>query len=219
MATCRVQVSIPYNSGIPEDVVSNTFHFDSLAGEPINEARCTILSTHIAAFYSSVYTPTSVKCMADYLNPAATRMKFYDLSDPKPRTPVADLATPLSVGALQATRLPAEAAAVLSYHTEYVSGINKASQRGRIFLGGICDPMVDPSTPSQAPRYKTVWIAAVGDFAGDLYAAALADEWGWVVYSEKLNQSFAVAGGWMDNAIDTQRRRGVPATVRTPFVT
>lgn len=215
MPVARVMVTIPYSSGVPSDVINNTWHFESLDGEPIDSTRLGVLFGHLVAFYNTCYNNTTVKAMANYLNPLQTVMKGYDLSDPKPRTAVRESTTPLTVGVQPATAVAPEVAAVLSYRTEYESGINKGSQRGRVYLGGLTDLQVDPSALSRGPRFKSGYITAVTSAATTLAGAALASEWGWVVWSEKLQQSFAVAGGWMDDALDTQRRRGQLATSRT----
>lgn len=215
MPVARVMVTIPYSSGVPSDVINNTWHFESLDGEPIDNTRLGVLFALIAQFYNSVYNNTTVKAMANYLNPLQTVMKGYDLDDPKPRTAVRESIVPLAVGVQPVTVVAPEVAAVLSYRTEYESGINKGSQRGRIYLGGLTDVMIDSSILSRGPRFKSGFITAVTAAATSLAGSALAQEWGWVVWSEKLQQSFAVAGGWMDDALDTQRRRGQLATSRT----
>lgn len=217
MPTCRVQVIIPYTSGVPSDVITNTWHFDSLDGEPIDNTRCGVLFSRLATFYTSVYTAGTGKSMAAYINESQIVMKAYDLSDPKPRTAVRESVVPITVGTKSTGVIPSEASVVLSYHTEYESGINKASQRGRVYLGGLGDACISPSSVSRSSFVSPGMRTAVTGAADTLAGAVLADDWGWVVYSEKLSQSFAVAGGWVDDAIDTQRRRGQAATTRTTF--
>lgn len=215
----RVQVVIPYSSGVPSDVITNTWHFESLDGESITSAKLATLFTRLATFYGSVYTNTAVKAMAGYLQPANTVMKGYNLADPKPRTAVREAVVPLSVGTQQNDTTPAEASIVLSFHTAYESGIPKASQRGRIYLGGLTAAQFDAGTISRSSNVKTATREAITAAASALYAGTLSDEWGWSVWSDKRQEKFAVAGGWVDNAIDTQRRRGQPATSRTTFTT
>jgi hypothetical protein len=49
-------------------------------------------------------------------------------------------------------------------------------------------------------------------------AAAIASaSWDWVVYSPTDDAYHEVANGWVDNAWDTQRRRGYKPTSRTTF--
>lgn len=215
MSVARVMVQIPYTSGVPGDVVSNTFHFESLDAQPINDARLGTLFGILATFYSSVYNVTAVKQMANYLSPTQTVMKGYNLDDPKPRTAVRESVVPISTGAQGATVISPETAAVLSYRTDYQSGINKASQRGRIYLGGLTEVCMDVSTIGRGPRLKAGFINAVTAAATNLAQTALVAKWGWSVWSETLGESFAVAGGWMDDAYDAQRRRGQLATQRT----
>lgn len=218
-AVARVQVIIPYASGVPTDVITNTFHFESLDNESITSAKCATLFSDLVGFYNIVYGGTAIKSMASYLSPANTVMKAYNLSDPPPRTAVREEVKPITPGTTVADTTPAEASVVLSFRTVYQSGINKGSQRGRIYLGGLTNAWFDAGDASRSSRVKQATREAVVGAAGNLFTTALGHKWGWVVYSEKLNQKFAVAGGWIDNAIDTQRRRGQAATQRTTFTT
>lgn len=84
-----------------------------------------------------------------------------------------------------------------------------------MYLGGLGDACATAGATSQPSKLKVEFITRMYSSATTLAAASLADDWGWVIWSEKLEQSFAVAGGWVDNAWDTQRRRGMPATTRT----
>lgn len=213
----RVQVVIPYSSGVPSDVITNTWHFESLDDEDITSAKLASLFSRLATFYSTVYTNTAVKAMAGYLQPANTVMKAYNLADPKPRTAVRESVVPLSVGTQQNDTTPSEASIVLSFHTAYQSGISKASQRGRIYLGGLTTFQFDAGTIARSSQVKTATREAITGAANSLAANVLTDKWGWTIWSDKLQQKFAVAGGWVDNAIDTQRRRGQPATSRSTF--
>jgi len=217
MAVARVQVVIPYTSGVPSDVITNTWHFEWLGGGDIASAALGTLFGHLATFYTSCFSATASKNLAGYIAPSLTVMKGYDLSDPKPRTAVRESVVPWTAGTQINGVIPSEASAVLSFHTEYASGIPKASQRGRIYLGGLGDACFDPGTISRSTQLKGGFLTAVTGAADNLAASALSSDWGWVVWSEKRQESFAVAGGWVDNAIDTQRRRGQAATTRTTF--
>lgn len=215
----RVQVIIPYSSGVPSDVITNTWHFESLDGESITSAKLATLFTILSTFYNTVYSQSAIKQMASYLNPTQTVMKAYNLSDPKPRTAVRESVVPLTVGTMESGTIPAEAAIVLSYRTAFVSGIPKASQRGRLYLGGLGSPFFEAGTSSYSTRVKQATRENICGAAGTLASQALTGKWGWVVWSDKRSQKFAVAGGWVDNAVDTQRRRGQVATTRSTFNT
>jgi hypothetical protein len=115
--------------------------------------------------------------------------------------------------------LPDEVACCLSYrHFPYDAGINPQSQRGRIYFGPLNPDAFEGSgggdewntPPRPATAFKNILAAA----ASDLEDANDADNT-WIVYSRVLDQGFAVTDGWIDNAFDTQRRRGVAATART----
>lgn len=213
----RVQVVLPYSSGVPSDVVTNTWHFESLDGESITSAKLASLFTVLTTFYNSVYASSAIKGMASYINSSQVLMKAYNLADPKPRTAVRESVTPLTLTSQESGTIPAEAAIVLSYRTAFSSGIPKASQRGRIYLGALASTFFEAGTASNSTRVKQASREAICNAAGTMAAAALVQKWGWVVWSDKRSQKFAVAGGWVDNAIDTQRRRGQAATTRSTF--
>lgn len=215
----RVQVIIPYRSGVPSDVITNTWHFESLSDESITSAKLATLFNHLVTFYNTCYVASAIKSMASWVNPSLVVMKGYNLSDAKPRTAVRESVTPLTVGTQASDATPAELSMVLSYHTEYESGIPKASQRGRIYLGALSALWIDNGSISGSATFKQATRENVTGAADTLAASALSSNWGWTVWSEKRQEKFAVAGGWVDNAFDTQRRRGQAATTRTTFST
>ena len=156
--------------------------------------------------------------MATYAAPNITRMKMYNLADPKPRVPVLDELVPLTVTQDTSTILPPEVAIVLSYHATFVSGSARASQRGRMYLGvvGVAGG-ITPGSGGTFPRIESTLRTALGNKMKSLAGTALTHDWVMVVHSEKLNQDFVVTGGYVDNALDTQRRRGVATTARTTW--
>lgn len=216
---CRVQVSIPYASGAPTDVITNTWHFQSIDLEPIDNTHVGALFTVLQTMYNAIYSNSANKAMASYVAPANTVMKAYDLGDPKPRTAVRESTVPLTVGTQITGVTPPEAAIVLSYRGDYESGTAKASQRGRVYLGGLADAWISASNASVPPTVKPAALTSTIAAVQTMRTQAFAADWLWVVYSEKLNQITTVQGGWMDNAIDTQRRRGQQATLRTLYTT
>lgn len=214
--TYVLQHSVPYYTGIPEDVVTNTWHFDWLGGGTPTPTQLLACIVNVQLFYAGCYAGTgSVGTWGNYMSLGGGVIKMYNLDDPKPRVPVYTYTGTVAGTKDTTSSLPTETACVLSYHTEFQSGIPKASQRGRIYLGGLGDGWLSTSTGSAFPILRSAARLQVANNATSLCAASLVDQWGWVVYSPKLDQSFAVAGGWVDNAFDTQRRRGQVATLRT----
>ena len=212
--TVQVQVSIPYWTNIPADVVTNTWYFDSLNDQPVNDARAALVFANLESVYEDIYGAVATGQMAPWLRPLLTVMKMYDLDDPQPRTAVRESVVPLTVSFAASAFTAPETAIVASYHTEYESGINKQSQRGRVYLGGLSDTFFTTGAGSSTPVVKLASRENIGVTLAGLQALSLADDWGWVVYSPTLQQSFAVAGGWIDDALDTQRRRGTAPSAR-----
>lgn len=217
--TYQVQATIPYFTGIPKDVVTNTWYFDWLGiGSPSGTDYNNCID-NLASVYDAVYNSAGAK-WAPWCKPALARVKMYDLSDTTPRVPVVDAAFSLSQTTLgSGVFIPPEVAVVASYHTEFESGVNKASQRGRVYFGCCTENWFNAGGATTFPVVASTQRSAVTGALVDLAADSLANDWGWVVYSRKLNDSFAVAGGWVDDAFDTQRRRGNAPLVRTTFST
>lgn len=219
MALYQVQHSIPYYTGIPEDVVTNVLHFTFSDIDPPEPADFTDLSVLIKAFVTSWYGGISpnTSTMSKYARPALARQKMYNLDDPKPRVPVFDQVVPLT-GVNQdatTTSVPPEAATCLSLKATYIGGVSKASQRGRIFIGALGNGWITPGDANSFPVTNSLCRTQATQGAINFKAAALAIGWTWVVYSPTTGDVFNITGGWMDNALDTQRRRGQAATSRT----
>src|SRR5687767_10337010 len=89
MATVRAQVSIPKDSGLPEDAVVNTFHFAT--SSPPTVAELDNIETALLDFYmgagAEYGSVTLCSFMSRNLNSPAT-VKYYNLADPTPRVPL-----------------------------------------------------------------------------------------------------------------------------------
>lgn len=230
MAIVRVQVSIPRDSALPEDAVTNTFHFsttDTAFGTLGDVAEA------LEDFYGVVQLTLNapVAFMASALNPGATVIKMWDMGDPKPRVPIYEETH--DVGAAGATSLPGEVALVVSYHAEAESGIPAARKRGRFYFGPLAVSALEAGALDARPddTFTSILIAAADAL---LTASDGAAAWTWIVYSEGARDnsdpdipylerpllapiSSPVVAGHIDNAFDTQRRRGQAASSRSVF--
>jgi len=142
------------------------------------------------------------------------RIKVYDLDDPAPRVPIIDNVQ-TSLGG-SGSALPAEVAICCSYQAVRQSGNDQANRRGRVFIGPLGDVSVNTADSSDVESRPTT--AAMNTIINGI--AQLAVPVGdsavkWVVYSPTLDAFAEVDNLWIDNAFDTQRRRGVRATART----
>lgn len=214
--TIEAVASIPYFSALPEDVVVNTWHFDWVGtGDPTNSDYVN-LANLIWQFYETVFGAAGATFMAPWMRPALAHMKMYDSFEPTPRAPVYDAGTALTVTQSGTVNTPTEVAACLSFHGDYVSGVAQASQRGRVFIGGLGAGCIANGATSTFPMISSTLRTNMGGAAGDILSTQGAVDWQWVVASRVLFPSvFPVVGGWVDDAPDTQRRRGQDATTRS----
>lgn len=217
--TLQAQVTLKMDSTIPADAAMNTYHFEPASGvEPINAVIGNYsgavggISVGIDEALQDLYNGFR-QVLSTTINPATTRLKVYDLDDPTPRVPIYDELMPIS--STGTTAMPAEVALVSSFQAAELSGVSQASRRNRVFIGPLINSISGTDgRPTALP---------LDDIEGAF--AALAQEaenqaagWSWVVYSPKLGTSAPVANGWVDNAFDSQRRRGVEATARQAWI-
>lgn len=211
--TYQAQATIPYFSGLPEDVVTNVWHFDWLGGSAPTSTNYGNLQNLIAAFYELVFPESGSITMAAWMVPANFRVKIYDLDDTPPRAPVWDGNTPLNVEQAESGTTPTEVSACLSYHGAIVSGTNPARRRGRFYIGGL-GATVAAGSPTSFPMLSSGLSDNLMAAAEHVLDSQGVIDWQWVVWSPTNQASIPVVGGWVDNSFDTQRRRGVQATVR-----
>ena len=220
--TYRCQVSIPYYTAIPEDVVTNTWHFRWGGIVPPESGNFAQMLVLLENFYESVYFSATVGQMATHMRPLLTRAKIYDLDEPTPRTPILDMPVPLTVSTVNAT-VPTELALCLSFQGPPVSGEPQARRRGRVFLGG-WGHISGTGAASSFPQPMTAALTNIATAAATLKSAGDAVDWLWCVYSPTEAAQATdppydtlVTNGWIDNAFDTQRRRGNAPSARTTF--
>lgn len=217
MTVARVQVVIPNGSlDIPANVSVNTWHFQAAA---LDAGTLDDIEAQLEIFYAAVDTYFSS-------NVGSTgTMKFYDLQDPLPRVPLRT--STFTISDSTGTAFPNEVALCLSYSGAQGSGINPRRNRGRIFLG----PMdadtgaVDNGDVRVVSGTRNAVVAA----AEVLAEARNTTDCAWVVFSpttagpepwsaSTLDSScVAVESGWVDNAFDTIRSRGLTSNARSTF--
>lgn len=190
--------------------MTNTFHFNMADYDNANRVE---ISTWLADFYN---TPPAGQTeeVAFFLSASLSRvadaeMRFYNLDDPEPREPSIIYFNLDAAGT--ADRLPDEVALCSSVY----SVRNLPRQRGRIYLGPFNSQAIDLATGRPKSVLRDVIAGATNRLANE---SDIANQW--VVYSEAgiAPQSFTVTNGWIDNAWDTQRRRGVASTDRQTWV-
>lgn len=209
MATAEVQVTLPYKTGLPADVSVNTWYFTS--ADPIPTYGPDVRNA-LQAFYEAV----GDEFWHPIINFDAVRIKFYAADQPPPRVPLADDVVDFDITNGANPRAPEEAAACLSFRSVYVSGSPPARHRGRIYLGPLSGDSFTTGTSD-----RTLLIGTLLDGVETAYNALRAGLPAGVSHAQHSDTDDAwrpVVAAWMDNAIDTQRRRGPDATGRLDFV-
>jgi len=218
MPTIRVMFVGQGASLLPEDRFINVFHFhDPTVGDTAAAmlAACNILES----FYTA---PTAGgNSLSQFMSPYVSRAaKFvcYDLLAPMPRVP---FEVPVTLDAATGAGMPEEVAVCLS-----ITGVPPITprRRGRIYFGPITDAATSvdmatttsPSRPSQdsAVHLLQTLTAAGKRLMDDGHVIGLP----WCIRSTVPSENFVqVADGYVDNAWDTQRRRGPEPTGRLHF--
>jgi len=213
-------------TGLPEDVYTNDFALTF-----VGEASASDLedaANNIRDFYS--VDGGKVHTIRDWLSTAVadTANNFHVDIYLVPELPATLLGSPVftktyTVAATSTDGgLPEECSAVLSFHADLTgipeeSGATRprARRRGRVFIGPLRAGASDQTSPPMRVHQ---------DLQDDLVLAAEAlavdmgaDAWFWEVWSRADNVMRDVVGGFVDDAFDTQRRRGPAATSRTSF--
>lgn len=212
-----VQHAIHGKSGLAQDRYVNTFHLDT-GVVPNTFPEIALL---FPTFWSSVPTGESFglkTLMSPLLNGVPATVSFYAQSDPKPRTPRYVYQYTFSTVTTN-TPLPSEVAICLSYRARVVSGQNKARRRGRIYLGPLSNAPINNVNPGSDAGLEdnigSIITKAAAEFCAKLNTAGAK----WVVWSEMDQAMNEIEVFSVDNAFDTQRRRGMaPSAVTTATV-
>lgn len=239
--TIRIQVALQNTNALPEDQYVNVWHFGGV-DTIFTEAEVETFADWVQEFYDTPPpggTDTHWASLLPGQVVAATghTLKCYDLVDPPERAVIHQRTFALPVSPASVSILPTETALCLSYKAPHSSGERVRRHRGRIYLG----PWTIAATDADGKPVTALLtgIAASAhrlrdhDMPIEQPGGGNFDE-GWVVYSGGAKpldeEGHVVEGsdpldpianrvetGWIDNAFDTQRRRGQKATARTTW--
>jgi hypothetical protein len=214
--TVRVMFVGQGASLLPEDRFVNVFHFHDPTLLPPGPAVDACLDVVEDCYTGSISGGNSMGTFfSPYMMRAATLIG-YDLLSPEPRTPVPRAIT---LGGAQGEGLPEEVALVLSTHG---APPITARRRGRVYFGPLTNgvsTVVDgsnttPSRPAQASAGQLVQAAVA--FGTKMVTDSAVIGMPWCIRSTVPSENFVpITGGFVDNAWDTQRRRGPTTTART----
>lgn len=187
---------------IPENFVQNQFCIES-GSEDLNVDAVT---TAIQKFYraiASVYPSTIAQ--------TGHELKYYELPGVQPNYPTYEsawtFATPPSGNAG-----PSELAICLSFAGTRIPGQPQPRRRGRVYIGPLDGTLCSSPRPDPATRTLLTTNAAV---LGDDINAITGHIW--CVWSEINGFPATIVGGYVDDAWDVQRRRGIAPSTRTTF--
>lgn len=208
MPHVKTQVVLQGATNVPEDRFITTWHFNT--GLDFSSSATNI---HIAlAKVIGTTTEINANGLHQYLSEFVLRpfeMRHYDMTQAQPRVPIISTAVlPAYAPGSSASDLPEEVAACLSFHGDAPV---TSRTRGRVFWGPL-NTMARTDASTGAPvrtsdTFQTQAANALTVLAGDTV--------NWSVYSPTGLTLTRVTGGFIDNALDTQRRRGPKTTART----
>ena len=219
-----VRVIFPGKSGFPRDRFTNDFCLNMATAIP-NQAGADVLAdTIFDEFYGFIVGGNNLieTHYSNQIDRGTDKMQvtFTDLTGHLDGTGLGspDFVSTHDLPAASGSPAPEEVAAVLSFKADTaglleVSGATrpKSRRRGRLYLGPL-------NTGTFATAGAGVFLALA--FQGTILGAAenfLAQVPEWSVWSRADAAVHPVVDGWLDNAFDTQRRRGVRANGRTTW--
>lgn len=219
-----VRVVMTATSGLPADQVVNDFVIDKQGGGAPNGGDITAWGGALDAFYNTAHTGAALgSYLSAWIDRDAThRMDYYHIVAGPLGSPFTSQDWIGPTPPVDAHGLPQEAALALSFHADLTTVAEevgatrpRARRRGRVFLGPLHPTAMDYTTPPYMVADAIVLAA------NEAMVALLADLAGasgdWSVWSRAGGELNTIAGGWTDNALDTQRRRGPAATGRTTW--
>lgn len=205
----RAQVVLQGDSDLPEDRFVTTYVFGNQDGGSPSDADLDTIHGLLEAFWTTDPvggTGTLMSLLGGQCSGTA-ETRLYRLGDTPPREPYI---TPFTVsGFSQSSGMPAEVAICISYYATS----NAPRRRGRIYFGP-CSNLTGAFAGGEwRPTQNTIDILQLK--ARDLLQGSNDQLWPWAVLSDVDNVARPITNGWVDNAYDTQRRRGVAADNRT----
>lgn len=213
------QVVFENVSGLPRDRVTNTFHFRRPEGTSF-ATWCTNMQSSVINTYNATQSPVTV-WLASFINDQisrstnASKLQWYDLSLDPPHVPTVQTFTLSAAGNAQS--MPNEVSLCGSFKGDVVPGVSTARQRGRVYIGPLTIAAMNGTESGGDQRPTTGNTGIIDSIARSLkYLAVQARSFSGdlCVFSPTANALYPVTSIWVDDAFDTQRRRGARALSR-----
>lgn len=217
--TIRVQASHASVSGIPADACVNVWHFRGLATDPIDAAVASVNA--LETFYEGVQDLFCANTMSGVIT-----YKAYDLLDAEPRVPI-HTRTSEPIDPTAGDGLPTECAITVSFGGSAESGLPQRRRTGRVYIGALSTGVTTTVTGfvQVASTARAIIQSAAHSLIADVdplvtiwsvFSPTTAGATPWDA-SALFNATTYVTEGYIDNALDTQRRRGTLPSDRTVF--
>lgn len=201
------QIVLQGSSDLPEDRFITTYHFGTTT--PPTTAMKDAVADALTSFVLDLATGATAT-MHSLLGPQVSNsaeIRLYELQATPPRVPAI---YDLDISAPTGTGLPAEVALCGSYY----AGTNSPRRRGRIYWGPLKSTAGDMIEGEFRP---TVAARSSLRYAMAALRTSLLSTNPWCVYSRADDALRTITNGWVDNAFDTQRRRGLAPSARSVF--
>jgi hypothetical protein len=224
MPIAHVALVFEHQSALPRDRVVNTFTFQK--GSAFSTSDYAAMVTSFDSFLQTVQA--GGVAVGAILGPQLSRsalpsIRSYIIDGHLDGTPAGSPANISSLAALPApldpNPLPSEVALCLSYNADYVTDFEFAPgsrprqrDRGRIFVGPLIRTVVEMDSTTHRPHPSTSVMTSLQQAAATLKADMAPLDW--VVWSRKNAAVKPVVAVSVDDAFDTQRRRGERASSR-----
>lgn len=208
----RVQFVMPGKSGLAEDRYVTTWALKTVAGGPPTPVDLVQAADAIHGFYTGITAPQTSAIqtfLSRYIDGTKCEARVYRLGDVPPREPVV-FAKPLL--ALSTSQAPSEIAICASFYSQR----SLPRRRGRVYVGplSMTSSVIDQGDGTQPSRpalgLRNALLGSMQRLRTDSENRSVP----WCVLSQMDAELRIVTAGWVDNAFDTQRRRGEDASSR-----
>lgn len=218
--TTKVTVSIPRDSGLNEDVTTNTFHIRTLTGGVLQSAQVDAVALALERFYEVIPPSPATVALVDFmsaLNSNPVQVNFYQLPAVKGPTgvPYAERQFNLPwANVSTADDTPEENAVCLSYRKVAGVGENQKRMRGRLYIGPLRTDAWQVT--NGRIRVSSLLQHTLTQSAKRLQQEirALGANFDWVVHSPTTWEDHVIDEFHVDNAVDTVRSRGASPDAR-----
>lgn len=221
----KVVTTIQRRSGIERDAVQNTWQYTGPTANPTSGDFGAWMNNY-KAFLDAIHLQLG-SCLSG--SPTGIHVEFFKMTPEKP-LPGTGLGPPVGLGDMGFTTAPSTASlpgevsicltldGVETVDSERGPGGTRpaARKRNRKYLG----PLGQTALSIAANTLEAVVSQALRDnlnaaFKTHMYDAMKGAGWGATIFSPTNWQVYPILRTWVDNAFDTQRRRGQDADLRS----